>query len=156
MLFGNIHTEGFEHLHPALKKGFDFLKNTDFENMEPGKIEIDGDNIFAMISETNSDYHENRRMEAHVKYIDIQFSVSGNEIIGTGVMGDNLKVTEDKLEEKDIVFYDNAVNEELLTMEKGSYAVFFPCDLHRPNCCTNNTPAPIKKVIVKVKYELLK
>ncbi len=156
MIFGNVQTEGYEHLHPVLQKAIKFLKETDFENLEPQKFEIDGDNMFATLMETKSDYHENRRMEAHVKYIDIQFSVSGKEIIGTGVLSDAQKVTEDNLEAKDVIFYDGAANEELLVMEKGSYAILFPIDLHRPNCCTDNTPTAIKKVVVKIKHELLK
>ncbi len=156
MLFGNVNTESFEHLHPVLKKACEFLKNTNFESMEPQKIEIDGDNMFAILSEPSSDFYKNRRVEAHNKYIDIQFSVSGNEIIGSGVKNDSLKAIEDKLEEKDVIFYDNAINEELLVMEKGSFAIFFPSDLHRPNCCTDENPTQIKKVVVKIKYELLK
>ncbi len=156
MLFGNIYTESFEHLHPVLKKACEFLKNTDFSNMEPQKIEIDGTDMFAMIIDTKSNYLENRRVEAHVNYIDIQFSVFGNEIIGSGVMGDGLTILEDKLEEKDAIFYDKCINEELLVMEKGSFGIFFPSDLHRPCCCTNNTPTEIKKVVVKIKYDLMK
>ncbi len=156
MIFGNVHTEGFEHLHPVLQKAIKFLKETDFESLEPQKFEIDGDNMFATLMHAKSDYHDNRRVEAHVKYIDIQFSISGNEIIGTGVLDDTIKVTEENLEAKDIIFYDGAANEELLVMKKGSYAILFPVDLHRPNCCTDNTPADIKKVVVKIKHELLK
>lgn len=156
MLFGNIHSEGTQYLHPVLQKAIQFLKDTDFTNLEPQKFIIDSDNMYATLMEAKTDYKQNRRPEAHVNYIDVQFSVSGNEIIGTGLMSDELEVTEDKLSEKDVIFYNGAKDEEMLLMEKGSYAVFFPSDIHRPTCCTNEQPTDIKKVVVKIKYELLK
>lgn len=156
MIFGNIYSECEQHLHPALQKAINFLKETDFNNIKAQKIIIDGDNMYASIMDAKTDYKQNRRPEAHNKYIDIQFSISGGEIMGYGLYDEKLKVTENKLDEKDVIFYDGAINERFATMESGSYMILFPSDVHRPNCCVNETPQAIRKVVVKVKYELLK
>lgn len=155
MLYGNINNEGFEYLHPVLRKSIEFLKGKDFVSIEPQKIEIDGDNIFVSVMDSKSDYIENRIVEAHDKYIDIQFSPKGREIIGYSDRVDSLEVTENNLDTKDIVKFKNAVNEKFIRLEEGSYAIFFPSDVHRPACCIDE-PEDIRKVVVKVKYELLK
>ncbi len=155
MLYGSIYSEGHQHLHPVLKKAIDFLKETDFSNMEPQKIEIDGDTIFANILSTTSNYVDEKKVEAHKKYIDIQFSPNGGEVIGCCPVSDELEVTNDRLEEKDVINYADGIDEEFLVMEKGSYGIFFPTDAHRPGCCLEE-PEDIQKVVVKVKYEALK
>jgi len=38
-------------------------------------------------------------------------------------------------------------------MEAGSFAVFFPWDIHRPACAINE-PASIRKVVVKIRLSL--
>ncbi len=155
MLFGNIYTEAEQHLHPVLKKAIEWLKDTDFSSLEPQKIVIDGDNMFVNILDATSDVVENKKVEAHNKYIDIQFSPNGGEIIGYGLFDESLEVTSDRLEEKDVINYATAKDEKFLVLDKGCYGIFFPSDLHRPGCCVD-APADIKKVVVKIKYELLK
>ena len=59
------------------------------------------------------------------------------------------KISESLLAERDIIFYHGAENESEITMAPGSYAIFFPQDVHRP-ACIKNKATPIRKVVVKV------
>lgn len=154
MLYGNIYKEGQNYLHPTLKKALDFLKNTDFSTMEPQKIVIDGDNMYATVMDIVTEPREKRRIESHSKYIDIQFSPSGGEIIGTTLYKPEYEIEEDQLETNDNLFYKEVKNENFLLMNKGNYAIIFPSDLHRPGCCVD-VPKPIRKVVVKVSVDLL-
>ena len=130
-----------------LKKGFDFLKNTNLSALETGKYEIEDKNVFALVSEYDSKAHEDCRLEAHQVYADIQYIVSGREAIGFASLNGQT-VTAAYLPEKDIVFFSGETT--LLIVESGMFAVFFPQDVHRP-CMQINGPEKVKKVVVKVK-----
>lgn len=134
-------------LSENLKKGFDFLKNTNLLNAEIGKHEIDGKNVFALVSEYESKAHQDCRLEAHRTYADIQYIVSGKEAIGFAPLN-NQTVTAEYNAEKDIIFFSGET--EQLTVEAGMFAVFFPQDAHRP-CMQIDGPEKVKKVVVKVK-----
>lgn len=130
-----------------LKKGFEFLTNTDLQNIEIGRYEIDGKTVFALVSEYDSKPHQDCRLEAHQAYTDIQYIVSGKEAIGFSTLK-NQEVTLPYNAEKDIVFFSGETNQ--LILEAGMFAVFFPQDVHRP-CMQIDGPEKVKKVVVKVK-----
>lgn len=130
-----------------LKKGFDFLKNTDLLKIDAGRYEIDGKNVFALISEYESKAHQDCRLEAHRTYADIQYIVSGREAIGFVPLSDQ-SITSDYNPDKDIVFFAGETTQ--LIVEAGMFAVFFPQDIHRP-CMQISGPEKVKKIVVKVR-----
>lgn len=137
----------YENITENLKKGFNYLKNSDLKSLEAGKYEIDGMNVFALISEYETKKHENCRPEAHRDYADIQFIISGKEAIGYVFLKDQPK-TVDYNPATDIVFYASETSP--LILEAGMFAVFFPHDVHRP-CMQIDGPEKVKKVVIKVK-----
>lgn len=141
-------------LPKALQQGLEYLATADLAKMEPGKYEIAGSDIFVSLSEYTTALKAGKKPETHVKYIDIQFIVSGTEVIGYGDLAAGLTVTEDKLAEKDVVFYGAVPGESDLLLGAGMYAIFFPWDVHRPGCAAGE-PAAVRKAIVKVKVDML-
>ncbi len=139
-------------LTPALLKGMEFLKNNDLAALAVGKYEIDGTDIFALVQENQTVPKAEKRAEAHHKYIDIQFMVSGTEVMGFALHNDANQVVEDKLAEKDNIFFKDPTGEMDLVVGAGQYAVFFPKEVHRPGC-SYGVNATIKKVVVKVKAD---
>ncbi len=139
----------------ALQTGLEYLAKTDFTGLAPGKYEIAGSDIYASLSEYTTDRKENKKPEAHVKYVDIQYMISGTENIGCADLAPGLAIKEDKLAEKDVIFYQAVEGETDLKMSAGMYAVFFPWDVHRPGCAAGD-PAPVRKVVVKVRADKLK
>ena len=137
----------YDCISENLKKGFEFLKNTDLSAIEIGRYEIEGNNVFALVSEYESKEPKACRLEAHQIYADIQYLVSGKEAIGYVTLNDQ-EVTSAYNTEKDIVFFNGEATP--LILETGMFAVFFPQDLHRP-CMQINGPEKIKKVVVKVR-----
>ena len=63
---------------------------------------------------------------------------------------------EDLLEEKDTIYYKEnpAAGEKMLLMTPGTYAVFFPEDVHRPFCQVEK-PERVKKIVVKIALKCL-
>jgi biofilm protein TabA len=137
-----------------LVKGLEYLQSADFSRMELGKYEIDGSKIFALVQEQQTAPKAERRPEAHAKYIDIQYVIEGTDLIGFGLPDPANEVEEDLLAPKDLVFLKNVQNEMDLVLTSGMYGIFFPEEVHRPNC-QYGVSAKLRKVVVKVAAELL-
>lgn len=141
------HADWYAGINENLKKGFEFLKNTDLASLEVGKYEIDGKNIFALVSEYESKKPEDCRPEAHQLYADIQYIVSGREAIGYVTLA-NQPTTVEYNPEKDIAFYQ--AETVAVNLEAGVFTVFYPQDIHRP-CMQIDGPEKVKKVVIKVR-----
>lgn len=135
--------KGLGRVYTALK----FLSETDFSKTELGRYELDGDNIFYMVQSYDTDPSKTVS-ESHRKYIDIQFMVEGEEIIGVADISSEKGLTEAK-EENDVWFYN--CKTEPLTLSAGKYMVLYPNDLHCPGVATNGKALTCRKVVVKVK-----
>jgi YhcH/YjgK/YiaL family protein len=136
-------------LAPALQKALAYLKNTDFSNVKPGQFAIDGDRLYGMLNEYQTEPKNKRRPEAHRKHIDVQYIVSGQELIGYTRLVEGLTVLEDRMADWDVIHYADVPNETDLLMTAGMYAIFFPWDVHRPNCA-KGAAQPVRKVVLKV------
>jgi len=134
----------------ALQKGFQYLQDSDFSQLADGKHSLDGENMFAIVSRYKPEPKEKRRPEAHQKYIDIQYIVAGEEVIGYSNLSAVATVSEDLLAEKDIIFFSNIGDEIDIVVSQGMYAVFFPWDIHRPNC-VSQAEMTVRKVVLKIK-----
>lgn len=135
--------KGLGRVYDALK----FLSETDFSKIDLGRYELDGDNIFYMVQSYDTDPSKTVS-EAHRKYIDIQFMVEGEEIIGVADISSEKELTEAK-EENDVWFYN--CKTEPLTLSAGKYMVLYPNDLHCPGVATKGKALTCRKVVVKVK-----
>ena len=135
--------KGLGRVYTALK----FLSETDFSKTELGRYELDGDNIFYMVQSYDTDPSKTVS-EAHRKYIDIQFMVEGEEIIGVADISSEKELTEAK-KENDVWFYN--CKTEPLTLSAGKYMVLYPNDLHCPGVATKGKALTCRKVVVKVK-----
>ncbi|MDR0660467.1 MAG: YhcH/YjgK/YiaL family protein [Prevotellaceae bacterium] len=140
---------GFERYlsqHPAFEKAFKFLRSQNIEALVTGRHEIDGENVFAFVSEENGRSLEEAKLEVHDSYIDIQLLISGSETMGWkdrtrcdaggGAYDDT----------KDIAFYDDEPD-LFFVMEPLNLVIFYPHDAHAPMI----GDGVIKKVVVKVK-----
>lgn len=134
-------------VHNRFKSAFEFLQNTDLAALEPGKHMIEGEAIFAIASEYDTKAATNEKMEAHKKYIDIQYWVKGEELVGHELLND-LKPSKAYDEEKDFMLFDEAPS-FFSKMQPGMFAVYFPTDLHMP-CINVDQPTGIKKIVIKV------
>ena len=131
-------------------KAFEFLMNPDFARMALGRIEL-GDRMYSIVMEYDTKAREGALFEAHRKYIDIQYIVSGEELIDVAHLK-NMTVTEPYDAEKDIEF--GPVNVfSVLKAFPGRFFIFFPTDAHRPCLNTGNDSMLIRKVVVKVPVE---
>ena len=145
-----------KHLYaPTIQKALAWLQSTDLASLPTGRQVIDGDNMYALVNEYTTEPKEKRRAEAHRKYVDIQYIAAGAEKIGIAPLMEGYEVVEDKLAEKDAIFYAGLQDEVDLELKAGMFAVLFPWEVHRPNCAVDQ-PAPVRKVVMKISVDSLK
>jgi biofilm protein TabA len=135
-------------LGSAVEKATEYLANTDFTALEDGKHPIDGEAIFALVSTYETEPESARSFEAHRKYIDIQYLLSGREIIHWAAVQE-LTPAGEYSAEKDIVFLSGDSRAHL-RFTPGTFALFYPEDAHKPNCAWDE-PEAARKVVVKVR-----
>lgn len=151
MIIGNIDNldEEFKSYPAAIKKGLAFLQEHDFTKMEPGRYEIDGDDIYALVQSYNTRNLADCRPETHNKYLDIQYMAKGEEYLGWCVLAPNMEITDAYNAERDITFYKKLQPESNVLLSDKIFAVLYPHDVHRP-CCKTGESAPVLKVVVKI------
>jgi YhcH/YjgK/YiaL family protein len=128
-------------------KGLQYIQNTDFTRMEPGKHEIDGEDLFAVINEYETKEEKDCVLEAHRKYLDIQYMLSGSELIGISTLykQEPVKAYSDA---NDYALYSDKLF--FVQLKAGTFTIFFPEDLHMPGVI-DKSPVKVRKVIVKVR-----
>jgi biofilm protein TabA len=136
------------------KAAFEFLEKNDLPTMSLGRRDIEGDAVYALVQKASSRPPAEGKFEAHQKYIDIQYLVSGEEIIQVAPL-DTLKMVTPYDDSKDIAFFSHPEKFQPITMHPDSFAVFFPEDGHMP-LCHSGGPHELFKVVVKVKVDYWK
>jgi len=129
-------------------KAFAFLKNSNLQTMAPGRYAIDGDNVYAMITENPTKDLDSTKWESHRNYIDLQSVISGEEKIGVAPVN-GLTVIMPYDAGKDLANYSG--NGTFYTANPGTFFLFFPQDAHRPNVTTGGNQ-PDKKIVIKIRY----
>lgn len=140
----------YASIAPRIKTALEYIAETDFSAIEPGRYELDGSNLFVLVQAYDSIPRDQGKWECHKKYIDIQYIAEGIEQIGCNNI-DKMKVTTEYNPEKDVAFLSG--EGDFVTFSKGSYGIFFPEDAHMPKIAVNNIPAKVKKVVVKIKVD---
>jgi len=130
--------------------GLEFLKNVT-PNIENGVHQINS-SVRAIVSEYETKAVNENGYEAHKDYIDIQYLISGYEIISCLPIE---YMEEIKPYSKDIdaaFFVENEVKPQKLLLGNDYFAILYPQDGHMPQLCVEN-PMLVKKVVVKVKID---
>ncbi len=68
-------------MHPDFEQAFSFLCKIQNTDPEPGKYEINGDHIYAVVSKYQPG-EKHSKWETHKKYIDIHYIIKGSETLG--------------------------------------------------------------------------
>ena len=137
---------------PRLQRALAFLKGLGPEDLADGRIEIDGDRLYALVQTYDTRAEGEWAFEGHRRYIDIQFVAEGEEVIGWAA-AEAATIT---------VAYDDAKDAWLGTVPRvavtplrlaaGQFAVFYPSDAHAPKRAAGAS-ARVRKVVVKVAIE---
>ena len=133
-------------LHPDFERAFSFLTKDDLADLPVGKYEIDGDRLFAIIQKENGKSKSEAVLEAHRKYIDIQYVVSGTDEMGWRPTSACKSIESPYSEAEDIGFFKDEP-QSWTKVEAGHFAIFTPDDAHAPMISSGE----IHKVVIKVR-----
>ena len=120
-----------EKLHPLFSQAFDFLRRADLVDLAEGKHPILGEQLYASVDIMNGRGRDGARLEAHRKYIDIQYTVSGSETIGWKNARECRVPSGAFQQERDVLFYHDKP-ESWFSVPSGHFAIFYPEDAHAP------------------------
>lgn len=135
------------HLHPTFKSAFEFLQQTDLTNLQEGTQILIENQLSAIVAHASGRKQEEGKLEAHHRFIDIQYLISGNESIGwapTSSCTPNAPYNA----ERDLIFFNDTPTGSV-TLSSGMFAIFYPEDAHMPLI----GEGAIHKVILKVAIE---
>lgn len=149
MFFGHISTVKLYQYPKAIQRALEYLRTTDFEQMPAGRYALKGDQIYVQVLDLETKPPADILPEVHRRYLDVQYLHSGKEKMGFAPDLGNNPVAVPYDESRDIQHYQTAEFENTLTMQAGSFAVFFPEDVHRP-ACIDGEVSKIRKVVVKI------
>ncbi|HZX73778.1 MAG TPA: YhcH/YjgK/YiaL family protein [Cyclobacteriaceae bacterium] len=136
------------HLNkPLWDKAFAYLKETNLQTVAVGRVAIDGDNVYAIITEAPSKDYDKTAFESHKNYIDLQFVISGEENMGKATL-ESLKLDKPYVERNDIMYYTG--EGKIYTIPQNNFFLFFPTDAHRPNITPGGNKV-VKKVVIKIR-----
>lgn len=160
-LFGNLSTvraqlvrrpvfdASFAYLDDALKPGTVANKRVMGVALgESNRVEL-AEGAFALEQAYMSKARAQGKLESHIKYIDIQVLLVGEEIIEVGEIS-TLKLSENLTPAKDVIFYhDSPTLSPLRLSGLGATAIFYPNDGHMGGLAIT-TPVTVRKIVVKV------
>ena len=130
-------------------KAIEWLQVNNLAELENGKYEIDGKNVYANVMTYTTLPWEEAKYEAHENYTDIQYVIDGTEVM-TYAPVESLKPDGEYNVEKDVIKFDNANSGLQVICNAGDFMIFFPWDGHKPKSA-NGVPSFVKKVVVKIK-----
>lgn len=151
MIFDSLNNRSaYESLHPRFADAFDFLERAAREDLPTGRYEIDGDALFASVQEYTTKLPHEARFEGHRRYIDIQYIQMGTERMELSSPA-HTEIETAYDEKIDMTFFCDHTAPTVSLVHAGEFGIFFPWDVHRPGLAADGTPAPVKKILVKIK-----
>ena len=138
--------ESYGFISPLMDNVTEFFRKTDLTSLQPGRIVLQGDDLFVNVNRQDAQTREQAPIEAHQQYIDIQVPISSDEEMGYVAAGFLPAPSVPYSGQKDVAFYPGLCD-TYLNVRKGMFVVFFPGEGHAPAI----TERGILKLIVKMR-----
>jgi YhcH/YjgK/YiaL family protein len=155
MIIDKIENWPLYPLGSAWQTAFEFLATLTPQSEEK-KYNLQGDDIFAMVMGYETQTPEHAILESHQKYVDIQAVLHGGERFECASR-DDLSIKTPYDVRKDVEFYQTTSRRPFkVDVMPGTFIMLYPQDAHMPTLMINDQPEQIKKVVIKIKLELLR
>lgn len=135
-------------LNRRFSRAFAFLEQVT-PDIAVGRHELDGDDLFALVQRYQTRPSAGMQLEAHRRYIDVQFLARGSEVIHWAPLASLIEVTLPYDAAKEAAFFAAAPGMTPVRLVAGQFMILFPDDAHMP-CCACDGPEEVLKVVVKV------
>ena len=141
--------ERYLSLGDGIAKALRYIQNNNLTGVKPGRYELDNDRLVMMVFEFDSTNLNECRLEGHRKYIDLQYWVSGSELMGHDVLH-NQPVLEEYNEKTDCAFYTCIASYSRVL--PGTFVIYYPSDLHTA-VSDPLSDSSVKKIVFKILVE---
>lgn len=131
----------------ALHKAIVYARDFDL-SLPDGEHEVEGRNIFAKVMTYETNPAEERKFESHKKYTDVQVILEGAERMDVSLEQD-LEPLGAYRSDDDVIKLKAPDTYSSIVMNPHMFVVFFPQDVHRPNCNLNGV-SKNRKICMKV------
>ena len=136
----------YESISPFMEQVMKFLEETNLSTLAPGKINLQGDDLFVNVNKHKAQSRTEVPIEVHREYIDIQIPLSGNEEMGfvSGSFLSEARIPYSS--DNDVAFYPGLCD-TYVNVRQGMFTVFFPGEGHAPAI----TEKGITKLVIKIR-----
>ena len=142
----NEQDDGEARVDKRCMEAVEFLLKLNAEKLSLGRHDVNEQFFYNVFEYQTSDDHT-APYESHLKYIDIQILVSGEELMQVDDVS-HLHILESYNEEKDCILYHASVNNPGVVLRPGSVLILYPKDAHRSNMYLR--PSSVKKIVGKL------
>ena len=151
MIYDHIDRIAQYRFGQAAAQAFDFLKKLTPDTPD-ATYEIVGRDVYAMVQSYETEAEPSPILEAHRKFIDIQYCIAGAEYIAVAPLDEStIKTPYD--DAKDVAFYYAQKMMTLCAMTPGRFVLLLPTDEHFAKFAAE-APCRIKKAVVKLRADL--
>ncbi len=142
--------ERYFAMHPLFEQAFGYLRRlaADPSAIADGRHEVVGSDLYAAVQTNVLKLPADGLLETHRKYIDIQFLLTGTELIGHAPFEGQAEAVPFSVE-KDIAFHFGAYTP--IPLLRGYFMILHANDAHAPGLYLPGGEAQtVRKVILKV------
>lgn len=140
----------YSALNPYFPAAFETLAKMANEPFVPGRHEVDGENIFVVALDYDTRPLEGAKAEAHKKYIDVMWIVSGKEQLGYHPTAAHKNITNPYDPSSDCLLAEMEKESTMVQFYAGDVVILFPEDGHAPSLHLDGTQH-VQKLIAKVR-----
>ncbi|MBF0571501.1 MAG: YhcH/YjgK/YiaL family protein [Candidatus Omnitrophica bacterium] len=130
-----------------------FIAGHNCANLPDGEMEIEGRQLFVRIMSYTPKPAQENHFETHLLYTDVQYIVSGAEIMQTARAKDLTPLTDYDTQGDYQFFKVSGGTTSDLIVQADEFAVFYPTEAHRPSCFYEGYKGLVKKLVFKVKTD---
>lgn len=141
----------YAKLNPLLEAGFQAIEACLSQPLPTKNQTIRVNNLDVVVQHYRSKDPSEKKYEGHRKNLDIQFIVSGKEMIYRE-NAEKLDPCTEYSPERDHLSFSDGVGPSALRLGSGDFAIFYPGDAHKTGCVWDE-PCDVVKLIVKIPLE---
>ena len=136
----------YASVHPLFAECFAFLRRTDLAALPVGRQSLGSSGCSVIVNVAKLKTKEVALLEGHRVFIDIQYMVAGEELIGYVPRAHCAEISDDVAND----FQELQGTAEFQTLRPGCFAIYFPEDAHQPSIGTGAYTGPVRKIVIKV------
>lgn len=127
---------------------FSYLSTLDLDSLPTGRIDLVPGRCWIKMSEYTPRAAEDVNIEQHHNFIDLQYTLRGNEKMGYAY---DVTVKNEYNPKKDVAHFTSDSVDWYMAGPEAFY-LFFPTDYHQPSVRATDEPGMSRKLVCKIEY----